>query len=337
MMEPRQSTMRAAVLTASGGPEVLAIQEVARPTPAAGEVLVRIRTSALNRADLLQRAGVYPAPPGAPRDIAGIEFAGEVASLGEGVRGWSPGDRVFAICGGGAHAEWVVVPAVTLVRIPDAVDWDTAGAIPEAFMTAHDALRTQAGLQHGEAVVVHAVASGVGLAVAQLAHAYGARVFGTTRTPGKLELARTFGMSDGLVVDRELAGLREGVLSFTAGRGAEVVIDLLGGPYVAANLDLAAARGRIVLVGAIAGSQVTLDIRRILARRLTLRGTVLRSRSTEEKAEVARAFEREVVPLLAGGSVRAHIDRVFDLADIQEAHRWVESNSSAGKVVIRVS
>ncbi|MBL8961965.1 MAG: NAD(P)H-quinone oxidoreductase [Gemmatimonadetes bacterium] len=337
MTEPRQSTMRAAVLTASGGPEVLAIRDVARPTPAAGEVLVRVRTSALNRADLLQRAGVYPAPPGAPPDIGGIEFAGEVASLGAGVRGWSPGDRVFAICGGGAHAEWVTVPAVTLVRIPEALDWDTAGAIPEAFMTAHDALRTQGGLQQGESVVVHAVASGVGLAVAQLGHAFGARVFGTTRTPAKLELARQYGMSDGLVMDRELGGLRDRVLAFTSGRGAEVVIDLLGGPYVAANTELAAVRGRIVLVGAIAGSQVTMDLRRLLARRLTLRGTVLRSRSTQEKAEVARGFEQEVVPLLSDGRARAHIDRIFDLADIQEAHRWVESNSSAGKVVIRVS
>ncbi|MBK8248788.1 MAG: NAD(P)H-quinone oxidoreductase [Gemmatimonadetes bacterium] len=329
--------MRAAVLTASGGPEVLAIREVPKPTPAPGEVLVRVRTSALNRADLLQRAGVYPAPPGAPRDITGIEFAGEVESLGAGVRDWSPGDRVFAICGGGAHAEWVTVPAVTLVRVPSRLDWDHAGAIPEAFMTAHDALRTQAGLQRGETVVVHAVASGVGLAAAQLGRAFGAQVFGSTRTPAKLELARQYGMEDGLVVDRELTGLRDRVLAFTSGRGAEVVIDLLGGAYVAASAELAALRGRILLVGAIAGAQATLDLRRILSRRLTLRGTVLRSRSTEEKAEVAVAFEREVVPLLADGSARAHIDRIFDLSEIQEAHAHVESNSSAGKVVIRLS
>jgi NADPH:quinone reductase len=337
MTDLRQPTMQAAVLTARGGPEILAVRNVPRPTPAPGEVLVRIRTSALNRADLLQRAGLYPAPPGAPADIGGIEFAGEVESLGEGVDGFTGGDRVFAICGGGAHAEWITVPAETLVRIPDALDWDAAGATPEAFMTAHDALRTQAGLHGGECVVVHAIASGVGLAAAQLAQAFGARIFGTTRTPAKLELARRFGMEDGLMVDRELTGLREGVSAFTGGRGAEVTIDLLGGPYTSASVDFAASRGRIILVGAIAGSQVTLDLRRVLSKRLTLRGTVLRSRSAPEKAAVARAFENEVIPLLRDGTVRTHIDRVFELGDIAEAHRYLESNSSAGKVVVRVT
>lgn len=337
MTESRQTTMRAAVLTGSGGPEVLAVREAPRPSPTTGEVLVRVRTSALNRADLLQRAGRYPAPPGAPADIGGIEFAGEVESLGAQVTGWAPGDRVFAICGGGAHAEYVVAPASTLVRIPEGMPWDEAGAIPEAFITAHDALRAQAGLVSGEVVVVHAVASGVGLATTQLAHAFGARVFGTTRTAAKLALAREFGMDDGWVASGDFAELRDRLAAFTSGRGAEVIIDLLGGPYVAASLEGAALKGRIVLVGAIAGSQATLDVRRVLSRRLTLRGTVLRSRSTAEKAAASHAFADEVVPLIAAGRVRANIDRTFDLAEIADAHRWVESNAGAGKVVIRVS
>ena len=328
--------MRAAVLTGVGGPDVLAVREAPRPSPAAGEVLVRVHTSALNRADLLQRAGRYPAPPGAPADIGGIEFDGEVASLGSDVTGWAPGDRVFAICGGGAHAEFVAAPSSTLVRIPDGMPWDEAGAIPEAFVTAHDALRTQAGLVAGEVVVVHAVASGVGLAMTQLAHAFGARVFGTTRTAAKLALARDHGMDDGWVASGDFAELRERLTAFTGGRGAEVTIDLLGGPYVAASVEGAALKGRVVLVGAIAGSQATLDVRHVLSRRLTLKGTVLRSRSVAEKAAASRAFADEVVPLIAAGRVRANIDRTFDLAEIADAHRWVESNAGAGKVVIRV-
>jgi putative PIG3 family NAD(P)H quinone oxidoreductase len=326
--------MRAALLTSAGGPEVIRVQETPRPSPGPGEVCVRVHTSALNRADLLQRAGHYPAPPGAPSQIGGIEFAGEIDSLGKGVTTWHPGDRVFAICGGGAHAEYVAVPATTLVRIPHALSWVEAGAIPEAFMTAHDAMVCQAGLRPGEVVLVHAVASGVGLAASQLAAAMDARVFGTTRTRAKLALAREHGMSDGLVVGRDLSGLRDAVFAFTDGAGANVVLDLLGGAYLPASVEAAAPRGRIMMIGAIAGSQATLDVRRILGKRLTLQGTVLRSRSTEEKAEVARAFDSGVVPLLVSGKIRPNIDRVFQLSDIAMAHEWVEANSNAGKVVI---
>lgn len=328
--------MRAAVITRPGGPEVISVATVPVPRPGAGEVRVRVNRSALNRADLLQRAGHYPAPAGASPDIGGIEFAGEVEYCGPGTTRWSVGDRVFGICGGGAHAEYVSVPASTLVAIPDALDWDEAGAVPEAFMTAHDALVTQAGMRAGEWVLIHAVASGVGLAAVQIARASGASTIGTTRSPRKLEVATGVGLTHGLVLE-DPATLSDLVTSLIRPAGVNVVLDLVGGAYLAASIEAAALRARIMLVGAIAGSRVTVDIRRILAKRLRLFGTVLRSRPTEEKAAVAAAFEREVVPRLAAGTIRPNIDRIFDLSDIGAAHAYLESNSSAGKVVIRTT
>lgn len=326
--------MRAAVLTAAGGPEVIAVREVPVPRPGPGDVLVRVRGTALNRADLLQRLGRYPAPPGAPSDIGGIELAGEVAELGDGVTAWTSGDRVMAICSGGAHAEFAVVPASSLVAIPAGLDWPRAAAIPEAFMTAYDAMIGQAGLVDGEVVLIHAVASGVGLAATQLAAAAGARPFGTTRTAHKLDAALAHGAAGGLVVSDPLAEIPPAVRAFSEGTGAQVTLDLLGGPYVSASVEAAAPRGRIMLVGTIAGAQAQLDLRRALGKRLTITGTVLRSRSNGEKADLAARFTRDVLPLFTRGAIRPTIDRVFPLGDIVAAHAWLESNQAIGKVVL---
>jgi putative PIG3 family NAD(P)H quinone oxidoreductase len=333
MSEP---AMRACVIPQFGPAEVLEVREVARPSPGPGEVLVRVRATALNRADLLQRMGRYPAPGDAPPDIPGIEFAGEVVALGPEVHRWQPGDRVFAIVSGGAHAEYVRAQASALTRIPDRLSWTDAAAVPEAFITAHDALVTQAGLREGELLLVHAVGSGVGLAAAQVGKAWGARVFGTSRTEAKLSRARAFGMEDGLQVTDDPSSLGSDFLAWSQGREADVILDLLGGPYVAASVAVAALRARLMLVGAIAGSTGMLDVRRVLSRRLTLRGTVLRARGHMEKAAVAEAFARDLLPLLDSGALVPAVDSVFPLSRIADAHRRMESNDTFGKVVIEV-
>jgi NADPH2:quinone reductase len=329
-------TMRACVIPQFGAADVLEIREVAVPTPGPHEVLVRVRATALNRADILQRMGRYPPPADAPQDIPGIEFAGVVAEMGESVSRWQRGDRVLGIVGGGAHAEYVVTHEETLCRVPDRADWTEAGAVPESFITAHDALISQARLREGEVALIHAVGSGVGLAGSQIAAAWGARVFGTSRTRAKLERARAFGMDEGLVVGADLSALGSALRAWSGGLEADVVLDLLGGSYLEASIEVAAPLARIMLVGAIAGSTGSVNIRRVLSRRLTLRGTVLRARRLDEKIAVATAFSREVLPLLASGALVPTIDSVFPLDAIADAHRRMESNDTFGKVVVRI-
>jgi NADPH:quinone reductase-like Zn-dependent oxidoreductase len=285
---------------------------------------------------VLQRRGHYPAPPGAPAEIPGLEFAGEVAEVGPATHRWREGDRVFGITAGGAHAEYVAAHERALAAVPDNLDWSEAAAVPEAFITAHDALTTQAHVRRGEAVLVHAVGSGVGLAALQLAHALGALPFGTARTAEKIARAREYGLADGLTLRDDLAPLPDAVKAWTEGRGADVVLDLVGGDYVAASVAAAALRARIILIGTVAGRSATIPLGTMLAKRLTMIGTVLRSRSLDEKIAATAAFERIVVPLLADGTVRPVIDTTLALADIRAAHERMESNATFGKVVLRI-
>jgi len=326
--------MRAAVITRHGGPDVLETRDVARPEPGKGEVLVRVRASALNRADLLQREGRYPAPPGWPPDIPGMEVAGEVESIGSGVSLWKEGDRVFGIVGGGGNAELIVTHERTLAAIPSNLSWTDAAAVPEAFITAHDALVTQANVQLSERVLIHAIGSGVGLAALQLACAAGATPFGDARSADKIERAREFGLAHGVVVGDDLGVIAQRVQEWTNGAGVEIVLDLVGGPYTAASVAASAPKGRIILIGTMAGRETSLPLGVILAKRLTLRGTVLRARPLEEKIAATRAFAAQVVPLLASGVVRPVVDRVFPLDAIADAHRHLGSNSTFGKVVL---
>jgi len=328
--------MRAAVITRPGGPDVLEVQDRPTPLPRRGEVLVRVHASALNRADLLQREGQYPAPPGAPPDIPGMEFAGEVAALGADVSSWREGDRVFGIVGGGANAEFLVTDAGAVARVPDTLSWTDAAAVPEAFITAYDALVTQAAVGAGERVLIHAVGSGVGLAATQLARAWQAIPYGTSRTADKVERARAFGLADGVAVAGDPNGFIAATERWTSGAGIEVTLDLVGGEYVAAEIRAAAPRGRIILIGTVAGRTATIPVGTVLGKRLTLRGTVLRARSIEEKREVTAAFTREVVPLFAPGTLRPAIDCVFPLDAIRAAHERLASNETFGKVVVTV-
>ncbi len=326
--------MRAIVITKPGGPEVLELREVPVPAPARGEVRVRVRATAVNRADLLQRMGAYPAPPDAPADIPGLELAGEIDALGEGVTGWKLGDRVFGLTGGGAYAEQLVAHGRAVARMPDGLSFRDAAAIPEAFITAYDAMVTQARLAAGEQVLVHAVGSGVGTAAVQIARAIGARSIGTARTADKLERARALGMDEGVLV----AGgkFADAVLEKSGGRGVEVVLELVGGGYVAEDLACMAPGGRLVLVGLMAGIRADLDLATILRKRLELRGTTLRSRPLEEKIAATQVFARHLVPLFERGTLKPIVDRVFPLAEAGAAHAYVASNEGFGKVVLEI-
>jgi NADPH:quinone reductase len=329
--------MKAVVITRFGGPEVLEIAEVPSPQPGPDEVLVRVRGTALNRADLLQRLGRYAAPPDAPQNIPGLEFAGEVAALGTNVRRRHEGDRVMGIVGGGAHAEFVTAHEDAVTAVPPNLEWAVAGAIPEVFITAHDALQ-QAQFKAGENVLVHAVGSGVGLAATQLVRALGGHAFGTSRTPDKIERAKPFGLESGYLVSEpsSLTGLSAFAQSVTRGRGFDVILDLNGGPYFTASLEAMAVKGRLILIGGVAGGKAEVDLYQILRKRLQVVGTVMRARSLEEKIATTSAFTREVLPLLAQGTVQPVIDSVFPLEQIQEAHRRLESNETFGKVVLTV-
>jgi len=331
--------MRAAVITHPGGPDVLAIEMRPTPTPLDTDVLVRVVGSALNRADLIQRAGRYPAPTGAPPDIPGLEFAGVVAAVGASVSRWTAGDRVFGLVAGGAHAEYLVTHADTVARVPDALDLYTAGTLPEACITAYDALR-QAEFAAGESVLIHAVGSGVGLAAVQIVRALGGVPFGTARSEGKLHAAGVLGLEAGFVPGRDDAdapSFASEVVARTAGRGVDVILDLVGGPYVGEGVRCLAPHGRLILIGLLAGPDSHIDLRRVLSRRLSLRGTVLRARALDERLQFTQAFDEVIVPLLADGRVKTVIDRTFTLEEIADAHAVLEGNDTAGKIALRIS
>ncbi len=326
--------MRAVVITEPGGPEVLALRDVPTPVPSRGEVRVRVRATAVNRADLLQRMGLYPAPRGVPKDIPGLELAGEVDALGDDVTELALGDRVLGLVGGGAYAEHVVVHARTLAKIPDGMSFTEAAAIPEAFATAWDAMVSQGGLRAGETVLVHAVGSGVGTAAVQIVRALGGRSVGTARTEDKLARARTLGMDEGIVVkDGKFA---DRVREVTRGELVDLVLELVGGGYVAEDLGCVRTGGRIIVVGLMAGPRVEIDLAALLHRRVTMRGTVLRARPLEEKIAVGQELARHVMPLVARGALKPVIDRVLPLDRVAEAHALTADNATFGKVVLEV-
>ncbi len=330
--------MRAVVIKSHGEVEGIAIAEVEQPAiSSADAVRIRVHAAGLNRADIMQRRGKYPAPSGYPQDIPGLEFAGEVEAVGDAVTQWKIGDRVLGITAGGGQAEFVVVPESNLARIPDELEWVEAGAMPEVFITAHDALFTQARLAKGERVLIHAAGSGVGTAAVQLAHAAGATVYGTSRTADKLKRVREYGLTDGVTVADKPEKFVEAVQRWTDGKGVEVILDLVGGFYLPANLQALAARGRIVCLATTAGAKAEIDIRHLMQKRATIMGSVLRGRSIEDKAEATRRFAEDVLPLVARGIVRPVIEMVYNAEEIRAAHRHLETNTSFGKIVLTFS
>ena len=324
--------MRAVVFRKAGGAEVLEIDDVETPAPQAGELLVRNFAAALNRADVLQRRGLYPAPADAS-PILGLEFAGEVAAVGESVTGFQRSDRVFGLVPGGAYAEFLTVPADLAMPIPDTFSYEAAAAVPEAFMVADDALFALGGLRAGDAVLVHAAGSGVGSAALQLAKSAGLRVFATTGSDAKIERCRELGAD--VVVNYHQEDFAERVELATEGEGVDAVIDLVGAKHFEANLRSLRPTGSLVVVGLVGGRRVDLDLSLLLARRLVLRGTVMRGRPFAERAAVTSRFREKLLPRLEAGELRPVIDRVFMIEQVREAHEHMEANRNVGKIVLR--
>jgi putative PIG3 family NAD(P)H quinone oxidoreductase len=327
--------MKAVVITKPGGPEVLEVRDVPAPEPQGDQILVRVRASGLNRADLMQTRGYYPAPPGVPADIPGLEFAGEVEALGPGVTGpLRVGQRVFGIVSGGGMAERLVTPERMAVPIPANLSFEEAAAVPEVFLTAQDALETQACVRPGEQVLIHAVGSGVGTAACQIAHAMGCTVFGTSRTASKLERAAEYGLD--VAINTATEDFAAVIAARTDGAGVDVIVDLIGAAAMAANSTAMAVCGRMVLVGLLGGGSATVDLSVMLRKRLTVIGTTLRARPLEEKIAVTRQFAARVVPWLGRGLVRPVLDSVFAIEDVCAAEQRLESNLGFGKIVLRL-
>lgn len=298
-------------------------QEHPDPVPGEGEVAVAVAAAGINAADLMQRRGFYPAPPSAPADIPGLEFAGRVLRTGPGADRYVPGDRVMAICGGGGQGEMVVVPETWLLPVPEGIDDAAAGGFPEAFSTAQDALFTQAGLRAGERVVISGAAGGVGTAAVQLARAAGAEVVATVRSPSFHEQVASLG-ADRVILPEEVA----------AHGPYDVLLELVGAPGVVSVLPALATGGRVVVIGVGAGARLELDLLSVMATRATIRGSMLRSRSREEKAAVARQVEERAVPLLAAGSVAVPVVGTFPMAEAAAAYERFAAGGKLGKIVL---
>lgn len=318
--------MRAVLFDGAGGPEVIRLGDVPKPAVAPGQVRVRVHAAALNRADLVQRRGHYPAPPGWPSDIPGLEFAGEVEAVRDDVSRWDVGDRVMGLVGGGGQAEYVVVHEDELIPVPSGVDYAHAAAIPESFLTAYDALSVRARIRSGERLLIHAVGSGLGTAAVQIARRIGASVIGTSRSADKLARATVFGVDQG--IDTSGGSFRDAVRE-----PVDVVLDVLGGRAFGDNLAVLAPQGRLVLLGLLAGSTAHIDLDLILRKRIQVIGTVMRTRGLEERAALAREFTDVMVPLFEHGVLRPVVDRVIRMSEVPAAHAALERNETFGKIV----
>ncbi|MBI2708473.1 MAG: NAD(P)H-quinone oxidoreductase [Actinobacteria bacterium] len=327
--------MRAIVLESHGGPESLVLRDVPDPVPGPEEVVVDVVAAALNRADLLQRMGLYPEPgPARAHEIPGLEVAGRVSATGDRVSTWRHGDAVMGIVSGGGYAERIAVHERQLMAVPDAVGLADAAAIPEVWITAWDALVPQGGLTAGRWALVHAGASGVGSAAIQLARVLGGHVV-TTASAGKLGACVALGAD--VAVDYTTEDFVAACRDATGGRGVDVVLDVVGGDYLDRNVRALTVGGTVVQVGVMGGGRTSFDLGALLPKRASVRGTVLRARPIEEKIAVTQRFAREVLPLFAEGRLRPVIDRRFALHDVADAHRHMEANANVGKVLLDVS
>ncbi|MBL8180057.1 MAG: NAD(P)H-quinone oxidoreductase [Blastocatellia bacterium] len=325
--------MKAVTIGEFGDIDSLSLSDVAdKELASRSDVLVRVHAAGLNRADLVQAAGNYPPPAGYDPKIPGLEFAGEIVECGDDVDGFAVGDRVFGIVAGEGQAEFVRTDSRCIARIPENLTYSQAAAVPEVFITAHDAIFTLGELSAGDTLLVHAVGSGVGLAAIQLANAANARVIGTSRTADKLERAREFGLEHSIVTTDAM--FADEVSRITEGKGANVILDLVGASYFEENIRSIAYQGRLILVGLTGGRTANIDLGAMLFKRASVIGTSLRARSTEEKAVVTQRFANEVLPLLVSGAVVPTVDRVFPASDVAGAYRYLASNESFGKVIL---
>ena len=316
--------VRAIVYTGSGGREVMRLEDRPDPAPGSDEVLVAVRFAGINAADLAQRAGSYPAPPGAPQDVPGLEVAGVVVAAGDGVRDISEGDRVFGLVGGGGLADRVVAHERHVTPVPAELSDEDAAAVPEAFVTAHDALVARGGLRLGDVLLVNGANGGVGSAGVQIGVTVGARVFASARSAHE-QLA---------ALGAEPVSPDDALASVRAAGGADVVLELVGAPNLAGDLEALATLGRIVVVGTGAGAEAGLSLRMLMGKRAAVHGTVLRARPLEEKAAAVQRFAHELVPQLAAGRLRALVDRVFPAEDAADAFDYMAGSGKFGKVLL---
>ena len=326
--------MRAVVLRSHGGPEVLGIEDVRAPEIGPEEILVKVAATAVNRADVLHRMGLYPDPFRGALDIPGMEYSGTVEACGDRVRGWRVGDQVMGIVSGGSYAEYVAVHERQAMRVPKGIALADAAAIPEVFLTAWDALVVQGGLTSGRWALVHAAASGVGTAAVQIVRSIGARAVATCSTK-KVDAVRALGAD--VVVDYTSEDFVQAVATATGGRGVDVILDVIGGDYLDRNVASIALKGRIVQVGVMGGGKVEFNLGALMPKRASLTGTVLRARPLEEKIALAQRFSAEMLPLFDSGQMKPVIDRRHSLDQIADAHRHMEANANVGKILIDVA
>jgi putative PIG3 family NAD(P)H quinone oxidoreductase len=324
--------MRAVTITAPGGPEVLKIAEVPDPAPAAGEVVIDIAAAGLNRADLLQRQGLYPPPPGAP-PYPGMECSGRISAIGSHVAGWHVGDEVCALLAGGGYAERVAVPAGQVLPLPDGVGVIAAGALPEAACTVHSNVVARAGLAPGETLLVHGGAGGIGTFAIQFGRALGTRVTCTAGSAAKLGRCRDLGAE--LAVNYHDEDFVDAVRDFTGGRGADVILDIIGAAYLNRNLAALATSGRLTIIGLQGGARAEIDLNALMRKRCSVHATTMRARPVEEKAAIVAAVREQVWPLVGSGKIRPVIETVLPLEDAEQAHRLMESGSHVGKILLR--
>lgn len=325
--------MRAVLVSGAGGPASLSIGEAPSPVLQPGEVMLQVIATAVNRADLMQRDGNYPPPPGAST-VLGLEATGTITALADDVTGWRVGQRAMALLSGGGYAQYVAVPSGQLMPIPDGIDAVAAAAIPEVFLTAYLTLVRLAHLTRGDVALIHAGASGVGTAAIQIAHAVGAHVIATTRDESRIDMPHKLG-ADTIVVDD--ARFADQVRQMTDGHGADVVLDLIGAAYFPQNVASCARGGRIVLTGLVAGRRTEADLGTLLANNISVIGSTLRGRTLAEKTDLVRAFTEWAVPRFADGTLRPIVDRVVPLEDVASAHERVGANDAVGKVVLQVA
>ncbi|SCZ03284.1 putative NAD(P)H quinone oxidoreductase, PIG3 family [Microvirga guangxiensis] len=330
-MEPIPGVMRAVIAEGSGGPDVLKVVERPVPQPGEGEILVRVKAAGVNRPDVIQRQGGYPPPPGAS-DILGLELAGEVVGSDPNANRFPAGARVMALVAGGAYADYVVVHESNALPIPDDMSFEEAGAIPETYFTVWTNVFERGGLKSGETLLVHGGSSGIGTTAIQLAKAFGAKVVATAGSAEKCEACLRIGAD--VAVNYRSEDFVAAVKEFTDGRGADVILDMVGGDYIPRNHEAAAQDGRIVQIAFLKGSKVELDFRRLMLKRLTHTGSTLRSRSVAEKAAIAQGLETQVLPLLAEGRCKPVMDSTFALEDVAKAHARMDGGEHIGKIVL---
>ncbi len=325
--------MKTIVIREAGGPDMLTLTEVPIPEPRHGEVLIKVAAAGVNRPDVLQRMGLYPVPPGAS-SIPGLEVAGEIVSLGEGVTLWQPGDAITALTPGGGYAEYALAPEGSCMRAPKGLSMAEAACIPETFMTVWHNVFERGALKAGEAFLVHGGSSGIGSAAIQLALHFGARVFATAGSDEKCAYCESLGAER--AINYKTQSFADAIKAATEGLGVDVILDMVGGDYVKDNIDCAAEDGRIVQIAFLKGSRVQIDLLPVMLKRLTLTGSTLRPRKPEFKAYLARELEHKVWPLLECGKVKIVIDQAFPLAQAAAAHRHMEAGKHMGKIVLTV-